>query len=418
MLFALGLVAYIQQKSLTIAAARIMPQLRLTQLQIGWLEQAFVVGYTIFQLPGGLLGQRLGARSALTLYGLLAFCAVIAMPLLPGYLSGRALFNALVAAQLLLGLSQGGIFPVSTGVFATWFPSRQWPLVEGLGTMGLGLGAALTAPLIATLMVAFSWQLALVWSGVPGLLLTLFWLYYARNTPREHRAVSTAELAELGEIEHATVDQRIGWRRLRELVSDRNTRLIAVSYLAMNYSFYLLSNWSFLYLVQERHFSALTGGWLAMAPPLASALGAGLGGALTMRLCARLGIVRGLRVVPVCALLMTAVLLPGATRVADPYIALVALTLCFGLVELTEGAYWGATIRLGGPDAMVVGGIVNACGNLGGIIGIPIVAYLSGRQRWDTAFLIGSFSAALSALIWLGISPPAGATRVVIARAE
>jgi sugar phosphate permease len=67
---------------------------------------------------------------------------------------------------------------------------------------------------------------------------------------------------------------------------------------------------------------------------------------------------------------------------------------------------------------MTVGGIVNACGNLGGIIGIPIVAYLSGRHRWDTAFLLGSLTALISALIWLAINPTASATHVLAAQAE
>ena len=41
-----------------------MPDLGLSQMQIGWLEWAFVLGYAAFQLPGGVIGQRLGARLA------------------------------------------------------------------------------------------------------------------------------------------------------------------------------------------------------------------------------------------------------------------------------------------------------------------------------------------------------------------
>ena len=63
-LFAFGLLAYFQSKSITIAAERIMPELHLTQLQIGWLQQAFVLGYAAFQIPGGLLGQRWGREGA------------------------------------------------------------------------------------------------------------------------------------------------------------------------------------------------------------------------------------------------------------------------------------------------------------------------------------------------------------------
>lgn len=402
-LFAFGLIAYVQQKSLTIAAERIMPDLALSQLQIGWLEQAFVIGYTVFQLPGGLLGQRLGARAALTIFGIVAFGAVIATPAAPEFLGGTHLFVALLLIQLVLGLSQGGLFPVSAGVFAAWFPFRQWPLVEGLATMALSLGAALTPPLIASLMASVGWQQALGWSGVPALFVIALWAWYARNTPREHTAVSKAELAGLGEVAAAAVDDRIGIRRLLALLGDRTTLLLTLSYVAMNYSFYLLSNWCFLYLVQERHFSVLESGWLAIAPPLAAALGAGIGGALTARLCKRFGVKWGFRLVPIVALPAAALLLVIAVSAANPYAAVVALAICFACVELTEGAFWGTTMTIGRGDAMAVGGIVNTGGNLGGIIGIPIVAYLSGRHSWVTAFMIGSLSAVGSAVLWFGI---------------
>jgi hypothetical protein len=39
-----------------VAAERMMPDLSLSQLQIGWIEWAFVLGYGLFQLPGGIFG--------------------------------------------------------------------------------------------------------------------------------------------------------------------------------------------------------------------------------------------------------------------------------------------------------------------------------------------------------------------------
>src|SRR5512146_2883842 len=87
-LFAFGLIAYVQRTGVTVAAAQMMPQLHLTQLQIGWLEQAFVIGYALFQLPGGLLGQRFGARLAFTAFGIVAFIAVMTTPVAPEFLSG------------------------------------------------------------------------------------------------------------------------------------------------------------------------------------------------------------------------------------------------------------------------------------------------------------------------------------------
>jgi ACS family glucarate transporter-like MFS transporter len=171
----------------------------------------------------------------------------------------------------------------------------------------------------------------------------------------------------------------------------------------MNYVFYLLSNWCFLYLVQERHFTVLQSGWLATAPPLGAALGAGLGGRLTDSLCGRYGVRWGYRSIPLLALPAASALLFIAVRATSPSLAVVALALCFACVELTEGAYWAATMQIAGTDTMAATGILNTCGNLGGLIGVPIVAYLSGRGAWSAAFGIGAACAIGSALAWLGI---------------
>src|SRR5450631_434622 len=411
-LFGFGFLAYVQQKTITVAAERMMPELGLSQLQIGWLEQAFVLGYAIFQMPGGIFGQRLGARRTFVIIGVTAFLATIATPLAPEFFGGRGLFVALLGAQLLLGCSQGAIFPVSAGVFEAWFPANRWSFVQGLQTMGLQLGAALTPPLIASLMTILGWQRALLWASVPALGLIASWAWYGRNTPQEHPSVSEKELREIGTHHSApgepTVDASINVRQLWGLLKNRNVLLLGISYMCMNYSFYLLSNWVFLYLIQERKFSLLESGWLATAPPLAAGLGAGIGGVATGILCQRLGDRWGFRLIPLVALPVSAVLLLLAVNAANPYLAVVALATCFGCVELTEGAFWGAGMTVGRGDTMAVCGFMNTGGNLGGIISIPIVAYFSGQHLWFTAFIIGAGFALVSAVAWLGIDVATG----------
>jgi MFS family permease len=171
----------------------------------------------------------------------------------------------------------------------------------------------------------------------------------------------------------------------------------------MNYTFYLLSNWVFLYLVQERKFSLLESGWLATAPPLAAALGAGVGGLLTSLACQRLGDRWGYRLMPLVALPVSAILLLFAVNAASPYLAVAALAACFGCVELTEGAFWGGGMAVGRGNTMAVCGFMNTGGNLGGIISIPVVAHFSGENLWHTAFFIGAGFALVSAFAWLGI---------------
>lgn len=400
-LFGFGFLAYVQQKTITVAAERMMPDLGLSQLQIGYIEQAFVLGYALFQMPGGVIGQRLGARLTFVIIGLTAFAATIATPIVPSFLSGSALFGALIVAQFVLGLSQGAIFPVSAGVFEAWFPEKRWAFVQGLQTMGLNFGLMVTPPLIVMLTMRLGWRQALVWSSLPTLAFIALWAWYGRNTPREHPSMSEQELEEIGSQPQAHAS--ISLRQLLPLIGNRNVLLLFVSYMCMNYTFYLLSNWVFLYLVQERHFSSLDSSWLATVPPLGAAVGAGLGGIATGLLTQRFGNRWGFRIVPLGAMTAAAVLLLLAVGASNPYLAVGALALCFLAVELTEGAFWAAGMMVGRADSMAVCGFMNTGGNLGGIIGIPIVAYFSGRNAWPMAFFIGTGFAIVSAAAWLGV---------------
>jgi MFS transporter, ACS family, glucarate transporter len=403
LLLGFGYIAYLQQKSLTVAAARMMPDLGLTQMQIGWLEWAFVLGYAAFQLPGGVIGQRLGARRMFTLISLVAFFATILTPLAPVLLAGTALLVALLLLQLLLGLAQGPIFPVSSGVMEAWFRPERWALVQGLQSMALQFAAALTPPLVACLMTAFGWQYALFWPELPVLVFIGLWVWYGRNRPAEHPRVTVEELAELGENSAATVQSAISWRRLGRLLANRSILLLSFSYICMNYVFYLIANWCFLYLVQERHFNILEGGWLAAAPPLAAAAGAGVGGSLATALCARFGFRWGFKLTPLMALPAAGALLWVTVQLSNPYGAVIALALCYGVIELTEGSYWAATMFVARADTMTATGILNTGGNIGGLIGIPIVAYLSGHGAWTAAFLFGTLFALVGAACWLGV---------------
>jgi MFS transporter, ACS family, glucarate transporter len=395
LLFGFGFLAYLQQKSITVAADRMMPELGLTQLQIGWIEWAFVLGYALFQLPGGIFGQRQGPRRTFVIIGIAAFVATVATPLAPFWLTGAGLFVALLLLQLLLGCSQGAIFPVSAGVFEVWFPPRRWAFVQGLQTMGLSLGAAL--------MEVIGWQRALLWASLPAIALIAIWAWYGRNTPRQHPSVSAEEFAEIGGENIAPVDSKVSVKQLLNILTNRNVLLLAISYMCLNYSFYLLSNWVFLYLRQERGFSVLESGWLSITPPLAAALGAGVGGLITGALCVRFGNRWGYRLMPLFALPIAGGLMLVSVNAANPYWAVAGLATCFAAVELNEGAYWGAAMTVGRGDTMAVSGIMNTGGNLGGIIGIPIVAYLSGVHLWRTAFVIGAGFAVASAIAWLGI---------------
>jgi ACS family glucarate transporter-like MFS transporter len=402
-LFAFGFIAYFQQKGLTVAAERIMPDLHFSQMQIGWLESAFVLGYALFQFPGGILGQRLGARRLFSIIGAVAFLATALTPLAPALLQGTLLLIAMLALQLILGLAQGPIFPLSTGVMESWFAPQRWALIQGLQSAGLQLAAAATVPLVAYLMNTIGWQQALLWPALPAAGVVALWAWYGRNTPQEHRAVSAAEIAELGQRPAEDTPAPLTRRRLLRIVTDRSVLLLSVSYVCMNYVFYLIANWCFLYLVQERHFNVLESSLLSVLPPLGAALGAGMGGVLVAGACKRFGTRWGYRAVPLLALPAAGLLLLVVVNLANAYLALAALTLAYLVVELTEAAYWGGVMVVARADCMSASGVLNTGGNLGGVIGIPIVAHLSGGGHWTAAFALGALFALIGTLLWFGI---------------
>ena len=400
-LFAFAFIAYFQQKGLTVAAERMMPELGFNQVQIGWLEWAFVLGYAAFQFPGGVIGQRIGARRMFALIGIVAFMATVLTPLAPQLLAGGLLISVLFSLQLLMGLAQGAINPVSSGVIETWFRPEKWAIVQGLLSTGTQFAAAATPPLVAYLMNSAGWQKALLWPALPAVGVIALWAWYGRNTPSEHPGVTTAELGELSRPAE-TVTQ-VSARRICGLLANRSIITLTCSYACLNYVFYLISNWCFLYLVQERHINILQSGWLAMLPPLAAGIGAGVGGKLVAMLCEKYGSRWGFRLLPLLALPTSGILLLLAVHLSNPYGAVLALALSFAVLELNEAAYWSATMFVARSDTMAATGILNTGGNIGGLIGIPIVAYLSGAGHWTAAFVIGTGSAVLGALLWLGV---------------
>ena len=403
-LSAFAMLSYVQRTSLGVAAENIMPELQLSQMQIGWLNAAFATCYAFAQLPGGVLGQRYGARLTFTIVGLVGLVATLATPLAPVVLSGTALFLALLAAQGLLGASQGPVFPMVAAVFETWFPQRQWAITQGLNTLCMNIGGAMTPLLIVVLTGHFGWQGALLWIALPAAILTATWAWYGRNTPRAHPRVTAAELAELDTDETAE-PTRMTRARILKIIGDRDVRLLTFSYFCMNYVFYLLGSWSFLYLVQQRSFTGLESGFAGTLPWIGAGIGAGVGGYLSDGMSARIGFRWGYRLVPLCALPAAGLLLLATISAASAYVAVLALMATFFAIELNEGAYWAAAMRVGRADAAAAAGVMNTGGNLAGMVSAPIVGALSGSGHWNATFVIGTGFALVAAACWLAIDP-------------
>ncbi len=409
MIFGFALTGYLQRNSVGIAAERMMPELGLTQVQVGWLITAFLLAYAIFQLPGALFGQRFGARATIAFFGLMTVAASVATAISPMIAAAGLVFLTLLIARSLLGVAQGGLFPVASGTIRLWYPVASWSSMVGLMVTGLWTGAAMASPLVAWLMRAYGWQAALLITSLPSLILVAIWYGFVRDRPELHPAVSPAERAELAANPAYDAAAPLTMRRVLGVLGDPQVLRLTLSYLIMNYVFYLVNFWGFLYLVQERRLSVLESGWLASLPFVVAGFASAAGGRVADRLRSRFGDRAGARILPFCTLPLAALFLYLTVSITNPYPAVAALCLGFACVELNEGNYWGVAMRLAPNDSMAATAVLNTGGNLGGVIGTPLIAALSATQGgWGAVFATGAVTSVIAALLWLTIDAGRG----------
>jgi MFS transporter, ACS family, glucarate transporter len=397
--FAFAMLSFIQRTSIAVAGESIIAAVHITQMQIGLLNAAFLTTYTLMQIPAGALGERLGARRTFMAVGILGLCATLATPLWPVVFNGLGVFVALLITQGVLGVSQAPVFPMSAAVIEAWFPVNRWAIANGFQTSGMLLGGAVTPPLIVVLTQCIGWRGALLSIALPVLLIFAAWGWYGRDSPEEHPLVKKEELDELPR--RTVPASPLTARRLAAILTDRNVLLLSLSYLCMEYTFYLLTFWSFLYLVQVRHFSGISSGIAGMVPWIGAAVGAAAGGILTDRAVERFGSRWGYQIVPLISLPMVAVLLLVTISVTTPWSAVFALTAAFAAVEVNEGAYWAATMRVARADTGAAAGVLNTGGNAGGILCQPVVALLTSSGGWGAAFATGAVLAIIAGVLWL-----------------
>ena len=391
-----------QRTGIAIAAEPMMRELGLDQVALGWLLTAFLVGYTVFQIPGALLGEYWGPRRTLTWMGATSLLATAATALAPRLASVGAVIAILIAARLLLGAAQAGLYPVATGAIKNWFPVRNWGFAQGFLVTGAWVGSAVTPLLVSALMLHLGWRAALAAVCVPSLLLLAWWQINARDRPAEHPLVGELELAEIADGA-AAADEKLSLSRIVHVLVDRQVLLGTASYLLMNYVFYLVTFWSFLYLRQERHMTTLESGWLASLPFLTAAVASAAGGRLSDYLIARWGAGLGVRVLPLVSLPCAGLFLWLTGAAGTAYLAVAALCLAFGSCELMEGPYWSVTMRLAPDDSMAATAVLNTGGNLGGVLATPVIAALSANHQWHAIFALGAAASLAAAVLWLWV---------------
>lgn len=406
LLVGLSFVAYLLRINMSVAGERMMGDLGLSQLQLGWVLAAFAWGYALFQLPGGLLGEWLGGRKALTLIAVLWGVLNLLVALIHGSSTTGpfATIAALAILRFLMGAAQAPVFPVLGGhTIARWFPVSGWAFPNALTNAGLTLGAAATGPLIAWLILSFGWRGSFALTAPLAFLIAAAWWWYGRDDPTRHCAVNKEEISLIDADRprsEAVTNARGAWK---VVLRSREVLLITASYFLSNYVFYFFFNWLYIYLVEVRRFQEVQGGLLAAAPWVTGAIAATLGGWACDALTRRRGIRVGARIVIMVGLLVSGGFILAAATASGPYLAVVYLSLCLGGQQFTDSAYWAAAISVGGRHSPAACGVMNTGGNVvGGIVAllVPLTARTLG---WPVALATASLLAFIGGALWVWI---------------
>ena len=402
-MFLVSAIAYLDRVNLSIAGQAVQKDHGLTDVQLGWVFSAFLIGYAMFQVPGGWLADRYGPRIVISA-GVVWWGVFTALTALvpPGLAVSVAL---LLGTRFLLGAGEAVLFPSSNKLVSAWIPSSERGLANGLIFAGVGAGAGITPPLIIYILTHWGWHVSFYASASIGLLVGLGWFLLVRDKPRSHPFASTEEVkkieAGIPAASHAEAPA-LSWRAI---LGSRNVWAVTASYFTFCYVTYIFFSWFFIYLSRVRGLDLKSSALYSMLPFLAMVGGALLGGWvadwITLHVSRRLGRCG----VAAFGLLLASVFLALATQVESARVASIVLAGGAGAIYLSQSAFWAVTADIAGKSAGTVSGLMNMGGQLGGAITASLTPWIAEHFGWTASFLTAAVVCLVGSFAWGLVRP-------------
>jgi len=406
-IYILGAIAFLDRVNISIAGASIAREYHLSDFQLGNVFSAFLIGYALFQTPGGRLADRLGPRRVIAVAVIWWGVFTVLSASLPTQIWGALLL--LVSIRFLLGAGEAVMYPASNQFVAKWIPTQERGIANGWIFAGVGTGSAVAPPLITYLMLHYGWRSSFWVSAAIGIVAGAVWYLVARDTPQEHPWVSPSELATINsgltlDPEYSTAGRaaHVPWRAI---LKSKDVIAVTLSYFTYGYTSWIFFSWFFIYLARARGLNLKDSSHFAMLPFLAMAVGSPLGGLISDSLTRRLDKWRGRCVFSCVVMALAAAFLTLGMFVDGPRWASVVLAGGAGALYMSQSCYWSVTADIAGPSSGAVSGLMNMGAQLGGAATASLTPAIAGRYSWTASFLVAACLCTLGGLAWLAVDP-------------
>ncbi len=391
---------YADRVNISVAAPVMMATLGWNEAQFGVVFSSFLVGYTLLQIPGGVIADRWSACKLLA-FACIGFSVFTALTPL-----GALAFGLMLAIRFCVGVFESVSFPAYASLNSRWIPRSEYSRAQTLSLSGAYLGQTLSYPLTTWLVLTFSWPMAFYFNALVGVVWLLAWLAFATNTPAEHPQISATELQEI----EANLAPRPSvavspWAVLKA----PQVLLLSLSYLLLVYGLWMIVFWLPTYMVKARGFSMQAMGWIGMIPTLASFAGLTSGGVLSDALLRRGFSTRFARAQgPSLCIALGAPFLVAAVLVPWPSVSVACLASYLFLANIAGGGYWAIPLELNSQSVGAISGVMNCAGNFAGIFGPMTAGFLvTATGNWALPFLVVAGFAVASFVVFYFLVVPA-----------
>lgn len=403
-MFLISSVAYLDRVNISIAGPALIREFHIDNVQFGWVLSAFLVGYALFQTPGGALADSVGPRRVLTL-GVVwwaVFTSAIAL-LSPGM---GSLLAMLMLTRFCLGIGEAVVYPSCNAVVSAWIPSPERGKANGVIFAGVGLGGAFTSPFISYIVVNYGWRACFVMSALLGLVVGGIWYGIARDRPSQHPRISQGELAH---IEAGLPAKSASGKRARlpwgTILTDRNILLVTFSYMTYGYAAYIFISWFFIYLNTVRHLNTKQSAAYTVLPFLAMAVGSLVGGWISDALMKRFGKRVGRCYMASVAIALCAVFIALGSQLENATAASISLAAGVGALYLSQSSFWTVSADIGKASAGSVSGFMNMLNQLAGAATASLTPWIAKHYGWTASFMVAAVLCLFGAMAWLFVRP-------------